>query len=58
MRNIDLLECELLTCSNTLQFLSQPEALQVKLRTFMANFCKFGVPEPYALHQSAGIMTS
>lgn len=42
-----------LTCSNTLQFRSHPDALQVRLRIRTANFCKFGVEDPYDLHHSA-----
>jgi len=34
------------TCSNTDQFLSQPEKLQVKFRILEANVLRFGVPVP------------
>jgi len=44
-----------LTPSNPLQFLSQPEELDVKDRILVAIFCKAGVSYPYSLHHDAEI---
>jgi len=43
------------TISNPLQFLSQPEALDVKDKILVAIFCKAGVWLPYNLHHEAEI---
>ena len=40
-----------LTASKLLQFLSQPEELDVKARIRVAKFCKCGVAHPYVDHQ-------
>jgi len=46
---------QVLTPSNPLQFLSQPEELDVKDRILVAIFCKAGVSYPYSLHHDAEI---
>jgi hypothetical protein len=44
-----------LTSSNSLQFLSQPEVLDVKDRILVAIFCKAGVSVLYSRHHDAEI---
>jgi len=46
---------QVLTPSNPLQFLSQPEELDVKDRILVAIFCKVGVLVPYSRHHDAEI---
>jgi len=46
---------QVLTPSNPLQFLSQPEELDVKDRILVAIFCKAGVSVPYSRHHDAEI---
>ena len=43
----------LLTIENVLQFLAHPDALQVRLRTRIANFVNSGVLCPKRSHQAA-----
>jgi hypothetical protein len=45
----------ILTPSNPLQFLSHPEALDVKDKILVAIFCKAGVSVPYNRHHEAEI---
>lgn len=42
-----------ITISNALQLRSQPEELQVKLNTLIANVCNSGHSSPKEYHQSA-----
>jgi len=46
---------QVLTPSNLLQFLSQPEELDVKDRILVAIFCKASVSVPYNHHHDAEI---
>ena len=42
--------------SKVLQFFSHSEALQVRLRTQIANFCNSGVKPPKRIHQLIGLL--
>ena len=45
-----------ITDSKVLQFLSHPEALQMRLRTRTTNFCNSGVEPPKRIYQLVGLL--